>query len=47
VDLHDAPGLPGAPDRLLAMLPGFLDVLRDRDYSAVPVGQLLPRSPAA
>ena len=28
VDLHDAPGLPGAPERLLAMLPGLLDVLR-------------------
>jgi peptidoglycan/xylan/chitin deacetylase (PgdA/CDA1 family) len=41
VDLHDAPGLPGAPDRLLAMLPGLLDVLRAQDYSAVPVGQLL------
>ncbi len=43
VDLHDAPGLPGAPDRLLAMLPGLLDVIRARAYSAVPVGQLLSR----
>jgi hypothetical protein len=41
VDLHDAPGLPGAPDRLLAMLPGLLDVLRARAYSAVLVAQLL------
>jgi peptidoglycan/xylan/chitin deacetylase (PgdA/CDA1 family) len=47
VDLHDAPGLPGAPERLLAMLPGLLDLLRARDYSAVPVSQLLARSPAA
>jgi peptidoglycan/xylan/chitin deacetylase (PgdA/CDA1 family) len=45
VDLHDAPGLPGAPERLLAMLPGLLDALRARDYSAVPVSQLLPPSP--
>jgi peptidoglycan/xylan/chitin deacetylase (PgdA/CDA1 family) len=45
VDLHDAPGLPGAPERLLAMLPGLLDALQARDYSAVPVSQLLPPSP--
>jgi peptidoglycan/xylan/chitin deacetylase (PgdA/CDA1 family) len=41
VDLHDAPGLPGAPARLLAMLPGLLDVLETRGYAAVPVGELL------
>jgi peptidoglycan/xylan/chitin deacetylase (PgdA/CDA1 family) len=46
VDLHDAPGLPGAPERLLAMLPGLLDALRAREYSAVPVGELLPPSAA-
>jgi peptidoglycan/xylan/chitin deacetylase (PgdA/CDA1 family) len=45
VDLHDAPGLPGAPERLLAMLPGLLDVLRARNYSAVPVSRLLTPSP--
>jgi peptidoglycan/xylan/chitin deacetylase (PgdA/CDA1 family) len=41
VDLHDAPGLPGAPERLLAMMPGLLDVLTARGYAAVPVGELL------
>jgi peptidoglycan/xylan/chitin deacetylase (PgdA/CDA1 family) len=44
VDLHDAPGLPGAPERLLAMLPGLLDVVTARGYDAVPVGQLLTPS---
>jgi peptidoglycan/xylan/chitin deacetylase (PgdA/CDA1 family) len=41
IDLHDAPGLPGAPERVLAMLPDLLDVLEGRGYSAVPIGQLL------
>lgn len=41
VDLHDAPGLPGAPERLLAVMPGLLDVLEARGYAAVPVGELL------
>ena len=41
VDLHDAPGLPGAPERLLATMPGLLDVLNARGYTAVPVGELL------
>jgi peptidoglycan/xylan/chitin deacetylase (PgdA/CDA1 family) len=41
VDLHDAPGLPGAPERLLAAMPGLLDVLEERGYAAVPVGELL------
>jgi peptidoglycan/xylan/chitin deacetylase (PgdA/CDA1 family) len=41
IDLHDAPGLPGAPERLLAMLPGLLDSLRERGYAAVPAGELL------
>jgi peptidoglycan/xylan/chitin deacetylase (PgdA/CDA1 family) len=45
VDLHDAPGLPGAPERLLAMLPGLLDVLRARGYEAVTVGDLLSLRP--
>lgn len=41
VDLHDAPGLPGAPERLLAVMPNLLDVLEARGYTAVPVGELL------
>jgi peptidoglycan-N-acetylglucosamine deacetylase len=41
VDLHDAPGLPGAPERLLATMPALLDVLAERGLTAVPVGQLL------
>jgi peptidoglycan/xylan/chitin deacetylase (PgdA/CDA1 family) len=41
VDLHDAPGLPGAPERLLAVMPGLLDLLDARGYAAVPVGELL------
>jgi peptidoglycan/xylan/chitin deacetylase (PgdA/CDA1 family) len=41
IDLHDAPGLPGAPGRLLAMLPDLLDTLRRAGYAAVPVGELL------
>jgi peptidoglycan/xylan/chitin deacetylase (PgdA/CDA1 family) len=41
VDLHDAPGLPGAPERLLATMPGLLDLLEDRGYTAAPVGELL------
>ena len=41
VDLHDAPGLPGAPERLLATMPGLLDVLEARGYAAIPVGELL------
>jgi peptidoglycan/xylan/chitin deacetylase (PgdA/CDA1 family) len=45
VDLHDAPGLPGAPERLLALMPELLDVLDARGYRAVPVGELL-RLPA-
>ena len=41
IDLHDAPGLPGAPERLLATMPRLLDLLEDRGYTAVPVGELL------
>jgi peptidoglycan-N-acetylglucosamine deacetylase len=41
VDLHDAPGLPGAPDRLLGLMPGLLDLLAERGYTPVPVGTLL------
>lgn len=45
VDLHDAPGLPGAPTRLLAMLPALLDRIEARGYRTVPVGDLLARPP--
>lgn len=45
VDLHDAPGLPGAPDRLLGLMPGLLDLLADRGYAAVTVGALLGGPP--
>ena len=41
VDLHDAPGLPGAPERLLRLMPALLALLVDRGYAAVPVGTLL------
>jgi peptidoglycan/xylan/chitin deacetylase (PgdA/CDA1 family) len=44
VDLHDAPGLPGAPERLLRLMPGLLDLLAERDYTPVPVGTLLASS---
>jgi hypothetical protein len=45
VDLHDAPGLPGAPERLLATMPGLLDVVKARGYAAIPVGES-PRLPS-
>ena len=47
IDLHDAPGLPGASERLLATMPGLLDALDAGGYAPVPVGELLdlPRSP--
>lgn len=41
VCLHDAPGLPGAPERLLRLVPDLLDLLADRGYATVPVGALL------
>lgn len=41
LDLHDAPGLPGAPERLLALMPALLALLADRGCAAVPVGTLL------
>jgi peptidoglycan-N-acetylglucosamine deacetylase len=47
VDLHDAPGLPGAPERLLATMPGLLDVVEGRGYAAIPVGELLDLPPGA
>jgi peptidoglycan/xylan/chitin deacetylase (PgdA/CDA1 family) len=45
VDLHDAPGLAGAPERCLALLPGLLDVLDERGLGPVPVGELLDGLP--
>lgn len=41
VCLHDAPGVPGAPERLLRLIPDLLDLLADRGHAAVPVGALL------
>jgi peptidoglycan/xylan/chitin deacetylase (PgdA/CDA1 family) len=41
LDLHDARGLPGAPERLLRLMPGLLDLLADRGLSPVSVGRLL------
>ena len=41
LDLHDAPGLPGAPARLLDLMPPLLDLLAERGYGAVTVGSLL------
>lgn len=41
VDLHDAPGLPGASERLLRLIPDLLDLVAERDYAPVPVGTLL------
>lgn len=40
-DLHDAPGLEGAPERLLRLMPSLLDLLAARGYATVPVGSLL------
>lgn len=45
VCLHDAPGLPGAPDRVLDLMPGLLDLLADRGQAAVAVGDLLSAQP--
>jgi peptidoglycan/xylan/chitin deacetylase (PgdA/CDA1 family) len=44
VDLHDAPGVPGAPERLLAALPPILSGLRDEGYELVSLGTLLSRA---
>jgi peptidoglycan/xylan/chitin deacetylase (PgdA/CDA1 family) len=41
VDLHDADGVPGAPERLAAALPAMVDGLRDRGYALTTVGELL------
>jgi peptidoglycan/xylan/chitin deacetylase (PgdA/CDA1 family) len=41
VDLHDADGVPGAPERLDAALPAMIDGLRDRGYTLTTLGDLL------
>jgi len=41
VDLHDAEGTSGAPERLLAALPAMIDGLRAADYAFATVGELL------
>ncbi|OGL15005.1 MAG: hypothetical protein A3F92_09035 [Candidatus Rokubacteria bacterium RIFCSPLOWO2_12_FULL_71_22] len=41
VDLHDAEGTPGAPERVLAALPAMIDGLRDAGYDPVTVTALL------
>ena len=41
VDLHDAAGVPGAPERLAAALPAMIDGLRDQGYTLTTVGDLL------
>ena len=41
VDLHDAPGVPGAPERLLAALPAMLSGLQAQGYELVSLGSLL------
>ena len=45
VDLHDAPGLPGAPARTLAALPAILDGLREAGYALVSLSALLGVDP--
>ncbi|PYM78045.1 MAG: polysaccharide deacetylase family protein, partial [Candidatus Rokuibacteriota bacterium] len=41
VDLHDAEGVGGAPERLLAALPLMIDGLRSAGYDLVTVTELL------
>ena len=41
VDLHDADGVPGAPERLAAALPAMIDGLRDQGYTLTTIGELL------
>ena len=44
VDLHDAEGLDGAPERLLAALPPMIDGLHAAGYDLVTVTELLDES---
>lgn len=41
VDLHDAEGTPGAPERLCEALPRMIDGLRQAGYGFATVGELL------
>ena len=41
IDLHDADGLPAAPERLATALPAMIDGLRERGYTLTTVGDLL------
>ena len=41
VDLHDADGVPGAPERLAAALPAMIERLRGQGYTLTTVGELL------
>jgi peptidoglycan/xylan/chitin deacetylase (PgdA/CDA1 family) len=41
VDLHDAEGTPGAPERLCAALPRMLERLTETGYELVTVAELL------
>jgi peptidoglycan/xylan/chitin deacetylase (PgdA/CDA1 family) len=41
VDLHDAPGTPRAPERLVAALPRMLTGLAERGYTQTTVAELL------
>jgi peptidoglycan/xylan/chitin deacetylase (PgdA/CDA1 family) len=41
VDLHDAEGVRGAPERLLRALPPMLEGLAESGYACVPLGELL------
>ena len=47
VDLHDADGLPGAPERLAAALPAMIDGLRARGYTLTTLTDLLDGAQAA
>ncbi|MBI4636978.1 MAG: polysaccharide deacetylase family protein [Candidatus Rokubacteria bacterium] len=45
VDLHDAEGTPGAPERLLSALPAMLDGLSAAGYELTTVAELLADTP--
>ncbi len=45
VDLHDADGVPGAPERLAAALPVMIDRLIDAGYRFTTLGTLLAAEP--
>jgi hypothetical protein len=41
LDLHDADGVPGAGERLVAALPSMIQGLRDDGYALAPLRDLL------